>query len=70
MSLIFYKFKSAKDYDTYKFEGVGVPVWELKKEIIIAKKLSKSTDFDLILSDAQTNEGNIISKISLQCVTM
>ncbi len=57
MSHIFYKFKSAKDYDTYRFEGGGIPVWELKREIVLAKKLGKSNDFDLILTNAQTNEG-------------
>mgnify|MGYP001142025540 CR=1 FL=1 len=56
-SFIHYKFKSAKDYDTYRFEGAGVPVWEPKQEIIQAKKLGKGLDFDLIISNAQTNEG-------------
>ena len=62
MSHIFYKFKSAKDYDSYRFDGAGVPVWELKKEIISAKKLGKSTDFDLVLTNAQTNEGKHLLK--------
>ena len=57
MSHIFYKFKSAKDYDAYKFEGAGIPVWELKREIVQAKRLGKSTDFDLILTNAQSNDG-------------
>lgn len=57
MSHIFYKFKSAKDYDAYKFEGAGIPVWELKREIVQAKKLGKTNDFDLILTNAQNNEG-------------
>jgi protein MPE1 len=57
MSSIHYKFKSAKDYDTYRFEGAGIPVWDLKNEIIRAKKLEKSQDFDLVISNAQTNEG-------------
>ena len=56
-SFIHYRFKSAKDYDTYKFEGAGVPVWELKQEIIQAKRLGKGMDFDLAISNAQTNEG-------------
>ena len=57
MSSIHYKFRSLKDYDTYTFEGAGVPVWELKQEIINAKKLNRATDFDLIISNAQTNQG-------------
>lgn len=58
MSSIHYKFRSVKDYDTYTFEGAGIPVWELKQEIINSKRLSKATDFDLILSNAQTNQGS------------
>lgn len=57
MSLIFYKFKSAKDFDSYKFDGAGIPAWELKREIVQAKKLGKTNDFDLILTNATTNEG-------------
>lgn len=57
MSSIHYKFRSLKDYDTYTFEGAGVPVWELKQEIISAKKLNRANDFDLIISNAQTNQG-------------
>lgn len=56
-SLIYYKFKSAKDYDVYRFEGAGVPVWELKAEIVSAKKLPKSSDYDLIVSNAQSQQG-------------
>ena len=57
MSSIHYKFRALKDYDTYTFEGAGVPVWELKQEIIAAKKLNRANDFDLIISNAQTNQG-------------
>lgn len=56
-SFIHYKFKSAKDFDTYRFDGAGIPVWELKQEIIQAKKLGKGLDFDLVICDAQTEEG-------------
>lgn len=58
MSRIFYKFRSAKDYDTYKLDGGadGIPVWELKREIVTSKRLHKATDFDLLLSNAQTGE--------------
>ena len=58
MSVIHYKFKSLKDFDSYTFEGAGVPVWELKQEIINIKKLNRANDFDLILANAQTNQGN------------
>jgi DWNN domain len=57
MSVIRYRFKSAKDFDTLTFDGPSLHVWEVKDEIIVAKKLQKSLDFDLVLTNAQTNEG-------------
>ena len=59
MSSIHYKFRALKDYDTYTFEGAGIPVWELKQEIIAAKKLNRANDFDLIIANAQTNQGSV-----------
>jgi hypothetical protein len=58
MSRVFYKFRSAKDYDTYKLDGGadGIPVWELKREIVMSKRLHKATDFDLLLANAQSGE--------------
>jgi protein MPE1 len=59
MSVIFYKFKVAKDYDSCKFDGTGLSVFDLKKEIMITKKLGKGTDFDLVLYNSQSNEGTL-----------
>ncbi|KAI8818207.1 DWNN domain-containing protein, partial [Fimicolochytrium jonesii] len=56
MSVVFYKFKSAKDYDTCTFDGPHITVFDLKREILTAKKLGKGTDFDLAVYNAQTNE--------------
>ncbi|KAJ2997425.1 hypothetical protein HDV02_005554 [Globomyces sp. JEL0801] len=56
MSVIFYKFKSAKDFDTSTFDGTGLSVFDLKRDIMISKKLGKGTDFDLAIYNAQTNE--------------
>ncbi|KNC98149.1 cleavage polyadenylation factor subunit MPE1 [Spizellomyces punctatus DAOM BR117] len=56
MSIVFYKFKSAKDYDTCTFDGTNISVFDLKREIMQAKKLGKGTDFDLMIYNAQTNE--------------
>ncbi|KAJ3089034.1 E3 ubiquitin-protein ligase rbbp6 [Quaeritorhiza haematococci] len=56
MSVVYYKFKSAKDYDTATFDGLGISVFDLKREIMTAKKLGKGTDFDLVVANAQTNE--------------
>lgn len=54
--MIHYKFKSSLDYDTISFEGAGLPVWELKKEIVALKKLGSFHDFDLVITNAQTGE--------------
>lgn len=56
MSVIYYKFKSAKDYDTVTFDGISLSVFDLKHEIMVSKKLGKGTDFDLSVSNAQTGE--------------
>lgn len=57
MSFIRYKFKSANYYDEVHCEGHGMAVWELKDEIISAKRLGRLYDFDLVLSNDQTREG-------------
>ncbi|KAJ8662392.1 hypothetical protein O0I10_002086 [Lichtheimia ornata] len=58
MSVIYYKFKAAKDsdYDVFTFDGPGASVFDVKREIIRAKKLGKGTDFDLAIYNAQTDE--------------
>ena len=57
MSTVFYKFKAAKEYDTATFDGFGITVFDLKREIMIDKKLGKGDAFDLVLFNAQTKEG-------------
>lgn len=54
---IHYKFKSAIDYDTITFDGLHISVLDLKKAIVQQKKLGKATDFDLLITNAQTDEG-------------
>ncbi|KAI8851519.1 DWNN domain-containing protein, partial [Chytridium lagenaria] len=55
-SVVFYKFRSAKDFDQAVFDGTGISVFDLKREIIVNKKLGKGTDFDIAVYNAQTNE--------------
>jgi DWNN domain len=57
MSVVFYKFRSSRDYDTITFDGTGISVFDLKRDIMQNKKLGKGTDFDLCLYNAQTNDG-------------
>jgi protein MPE1 len=56
MSSVFYKFKIVKDYDTCKFDGTGISVFDLKRDIMITKKLGKGTDFDLVLWNTSSGE--------------
>ncbi|ORY35195.1 DWNN-domain-containing protein [Rhizoclosmatium globosum] len=56
MSIVFYKFKAAKDFDQAVFDGLGISVFDLKKEIMVKKKLGKGLDFDLLVFNAQTND--------------
>ncbi|KAG2204358.1 hypothetical protein INT47_009400 [Mucor saturninus] len=58
MSSIYYKLRSAKesDYDVFTFDGPGATVFDLKREIIRAKKFGKGTEFDIAIYNAQTEE--------------
>ncbi|KAJ1979188.1 Retinoblastoma-binding protein [Dimargaris verticillata] len=55
MSQIHYKFKAAKDYSSITFDGLSISVYDLKQEVLKAKKLVAS-DFALVITNAQTNE--------------
>ncbi|KAG0201862.1 hypothetical protein BGX28_005434 [Mortierella sp. GBA30] len=54
MSQVHYKFKSSRDYDSATFDGHSISVFDLKKEILIAKGL-KGPD-DLALTHAESGE--------------
>ena len=54
-SYIYYKFKSYKDFSTITFEGAGLPLWELKYEIVTQRKMN-SKDFDLLFFEGETEE--------------
>ncbi|KAG7810314.1 hypothetical protein KL921_002809 [Ogataea angusta] len=55
MAVIYYKFRSQRDdlVSTIKFDGTGLTVFELKREIIYANKLINSTDTDILLYHAE-----------------
>lgn len=57
---VHYKFKSTLDYDTITFDGLHISVADLKKAILQQKRLSKITDFDLQIINAQTKEGKLL----------
>lgn len=64
-SSVFYKFKSRKDESRVNFDGTGISVFDLKKEIILANNLGKANDFDLCVYDSSSNEGTSTRKLSL-----
>ena len=50
-----FKFKNDLDYQPIPCDGYHISVRDLKKSIIKKKKFGKATDFDLIVSNSQTN---------------
>ena len=56
-SSVFYRFKSQKEPSRVTFDGTGISVFELKREIIAQSKLGDGTDFELNISSEDTNEG-------------
>ncbi|XP_004299417.1 PREDICTED: E3 ubiquitin-protein ligase RBBP6-like isoform X2 [Fragaria vesca subsp. vesca] len=53
---VYYKFKSARDYDSIAMDGPFISVGILKEKIFESKHLGRGTDFDLVVTNAQTNE--------------
>ncbi|XP_010449621.1 PREDICTED: uncharacterized protein LOC104731833 isoform X1 [Camelina sativa] len=53
---IYYKFKSARDYDTIPMDGPFISVGFLKEKIYETKHLGSGKDLDIVISNAQTNE--------------
>ncbi|KXN87414.1 hypothetical protein AN958_08845 [Leucoagaricus sp. SymC.cos] len=55
-SSVFYKFNSQKHESRVTFDGTGISVFDLKREIILANNMSKANDFDLYVYDAATKQ--------------
>lgn len=56
-SSVFFRFKSQKEPSRVAFDGTGISVFDLKREIITMNRLGDGTDFELIISSEDTNEG-------------
>jgi len=56
-SSVFFKFKSQKEPSRVTFDGTGISVFDLKREIISMNGLGDGTDFDLAIYNEDTNEG-------------
>ncbi|TRM65599.1 DWNN domain-containing protein [Schizophyllum amplum] len=55
-SSVFYRFASRKDESRVTFDGTGISIFDLKREIILANNMSKANDFDLYVFNATTQE--------------
>jgi protein MPE1 len=55
-SSVFYKFKSQREDSRVTFDGTGISVFDLKRDIILANNLGKANDFDLFVSDSSTGQ--------------
>lgn len=55
-SSVFFRFKSQKEPTRVAFDGTGISVFELKREIISANRLGDGTDFELVISAEDTGE--------------
>uniref|UniRef100_A0A803L5G9 DWNN domain-containing protein n=1 Tax=Chenopodium quinoa TaxID=63459 RepID=A0A803L5G9_CHEQI len=53
---VYYKFKSAKDYFSIPVVGPFISIANLKVSIFESKNMRRGTDYDLIITNAQTNE--------------
>jgi protein MPE1 len=55
-SWVLFKFKSSKEPIRINFDGTGITVFELKRDIINVSQLGDGTDFDLHIYDEGPNE--------------
>ena len=56
---VYYKFKSAKNYELLHFEGHFISIKDLKTKIFESKYMSElGTDIDISFSNAQTGQGS------------
>ncbi|KAJ3387312.1 hypothetical protein HDU92_002019 [Lobulomyces angularis] len=56
MSVVYYKFKAEKSFSTVTFDGMGISVFDVKRDIMTGKKLGKGTDMDLHIYNSQSND--------------
>lgn len=59
-SSVHFKFKSQKESSRVAFDGTGISVFELKREIINQSRLGDGTDFELSIYNEDTGEGKLV----------
>lgn len=64
-SSVHFKFKSQREPSRVTFDGTGISVFELKREIISQNRLGDGTDFELSIYNEDTGEGRSIVKTLL-----
>ena len=62
MSFVHYKFRSQIHRSRINFDGTGISVFDLKREIINHSKLGTGTEFDLVVYDEASGEGKFHQK--------
>ena len=67
-SSVFFKFKSQKEPSRVEFDGTGISVFELKRDIIIKSGLGDGTDFDLAIYNEDGNEGKTFVYPNLESI--
>ncbi|PBK72368.1 DWNN-domain-containing protein [Armillaria solidipes] len=55
-SSVFYKFNSRRDESRVTFDGTGISVFDLKRDIILANNMGKANDFDLYIYDSTSKQ--------------
>lgn len=65
-SSVFFRFKSQKEPSRVIFDGTGISVFELKREIITTSRLGDGTDFELVIASEESGEGR--SSVVCHCV--
>lgn len=57
MSYIHFKTIYSRNYDKITFDGVSLSLFQLKKLILDKQKMARQVDYDLEITNADTNEG-------------
>ena len=65
-SSVFFRFKSQKEPTRVAFDGTGISVFELKREIITINRLGDGSDFELIISSEDSNQGKRNTSLPLE----
>ncbi|XP_007022151.2 PREDICTED: uncharacterized RING finger protein P8B7.15c [Theobroma cacao] len=56
MAVVYYKFKSSKDFHSIPVDGPFISVSEFKSRIFASKRYGNGKDFDLLITNAKTDE--------------